>query len=124
MRFNLPTQAAVVLYALIWAYFGVSHLLHAQEMAPMVPVPGGAFWMYFTGIGMLLACIAFIGNIWAKAAGYGLALMLLCFIFMVHVPSMMKGNMMAPVSILKDLGLAAAAVIVGNIRPIHQQTRQ
>ncbi len=121
MRFNIPTQAAVVLYALIWAAFGVNHLVNAKEMVAIVPVPGGAFWIYLTGVAMLLAAAAIIFNIQARLAGYLLAAMLLVFIFSVHVPQLIKGNFMAPVSILKDLGLMAGAIIIANIRPIHKQ---
>lgn len=121
MRFNIPTQAAVVLYAIMWACFGINHLINAQEMVAAVPLPGGTFWIYFTGVAMLLAAAAIIFNIQAKLAGYLLAAMLLVFIFAIHVPGMMKGNMMAPVSILKDLGLMCGAIIIANIRPIHKQ---
>lgn len=121
MKFNIPTQAAVVLYAIIWALFGINHLLNAGEMAGMVPLPGGAFWVYLTGVAMILAAVAIIFNIQARLAGYLLAVMLLVFIFMVHVPGLMKGNLMAPVSILKDLGLLCAAIIIANIRPMHKQ---
>ncbi|WP_343700741.1 hypothetical protein [Chitinophaga sp.] len=121
MRFNIPTQAAVVLYALIWACFGINHLVNAKEMMGMVPLAGGVFWIYLTGVAMLLAAAAIIFNIQAKLAGYLLAVMLLVFIFAIHIPSMMKGNMMAPVSILKDLGLLCGAIIIANIRPVHKQ---
>ena len=121
MRFNIPTQAAVVLYALIWACFGINHLINANAMVAIVPVPGGVFWIYLTGIAMLLAAAAIIFNIQAKLAGYLLALMLLVFIFAVHVPQLAKGSLMAPVTILKDLGLLCGAIIIANIRPIHKQ---
>ncbi|AWO02250.1 DoxX family protein [Chitinophaga alhagiae] len=121
MRFNIPTQAAVVLYALIWACFGINHLINAKEIVSMVPVPGGVFWIYFTGVAMLLAAIAIIFNIQARLAGYLLALMLLVFIFTIHVPGLINGNLMAPVNILKDLGLLCGAIIIANIRPIHKQ---
>ena len=66
----------MVLYALIWVYFGINHLLHAKEMGPMVPLPGGTFFVVRTGIAMILAAVAIIFNKYAKPACYLLALML------------------------------------------------
>lgn len=115
MKIHIPTRAAVVLYALIWIYFGVDHLIHAKDLAPIVPIPGGAFWVFITGIAMILACFAIILNKKAKLACYLLALMLLIFIFTIHIPGLTKNNPMAPVMLLKDLGLMAAAIIIGNV---------
>ena len=47
--------------------FGISHLTKADTMAGMVPVPGGVFWVYFTGVAMLAAAVAIITN--AKGLG-------------------------------------------------------
>ena len=115
MKIHIRTRAATVLYALIWAYFGVNHMVHAKDMAPMVPIPGGVFWVFITGVGMLLACIAIILNKKAKLACYLLALMLLIFIFTIHVPGLTRNDPMAATMLLKDIGLMAGAIIIGNV---------
>lgn len=115
MKIHIRTRAATVLYALIWAYFGVNHMVHAKDIAPMVPIPGGVFWVFITGVAMLAACIAIILNKQAKLACYLLALMLLIFIFTIHVPGLMKNNPMAPTMLLKDIGLMAGAIVIGNV---------
>lgn len=115
MKIHIRTRAATVLYALIWAYFGVNHMVHAKDIAPMVPIPGGVFWVFITGVGMLMACIAIILNKKAKLACYLLALMLLIFIFAIHVPGLMNNNPMAPTMLLKDIGLMAGAIVIGNV---------
>lgn len=117
MKILIPTKFAIVLYALVFLYFGVNHLAHGQEMAPFVPIPGGAFWVYFTGIAMVAAAVAIIFGKPARIAGYLLALLLLIYILSIHLPGLIKGRLDAPVNLLKDLGLMAGAIIIANIAP-------
>lgn len=125
MKIKIPTFAAVVVFALIWLLFGINHLVNAGTMAPMVStMPGGIFWIYFTGVCMILAGVSIIAGKWTRPACYLLALMLLVFIAAIHVPAMIKGDMFAPASILKDLGLAAGAIITGNVRGHIKQLGQ
>ena len=117
MKIKVPTFAAVVLFALVWLYFGINHLVNADTLASMAStVPGGTFWIYFTGACMILAGISMIWGKWTRPACYLLALMLLIFIVVIHIPALNKGNVYAPFNILKDLGLLAASVVSGNVR--------
>ncbi|MBO9153151.1 DoxX family protein [Chitinophaga sp. GCM10012297] len=117
MKIKVPTFAAVVLFALVWLYFGINHLVNADTLASMAStVPGGTFWIYFTGACMILAGISMIWGKWTRPACYLLALMLLIFIVVIHIPALNKGNVYAPFNILKDLGLLAASVVIGNVR--------
>jgi putative oxidoreductase len=122
MKNLMPTRIPVFIIALIFVYFGVNHLLHADSMSGMVPsmFPAHKFLMYLTGVCFLLAAIAFIINRYAKIAGYLLALLMLIIIFTVHVPGMMNAadegsKMMFRTNALKDLGLAMSAIIIANI---------
>ena len=82
----------------------------------MVPsyVPGGVFWVYFTGAALALAGIAFILNKKVKLAGYLLGVLLLIFVLTIHLPHLIAGDQMAMSMILKDTGLAAAAFFIGS----------
>jgi putative oxidoreductase len=122
MKNLIPTRIPVIIFALIFVYFGVNHLLHADMMSGMVPsmFPAHLFFAYLTGICFLLAAIAFIINRYAKIAGYLLALLLLIIIFTIHVPGMMNAadegsKMMFRTNGVKDLGLTMCAIIIANI---------
>lgn len=122
MKNLIPTRIPVIIIALIFGYFGVNHLMHADMMSAIVPsmFPAQKIFVYISGICLLLAAIAFILNRYAKIAGYLLALMLLIIIFTIHVPGMMNAadggsKMMFMTTALKDAGLAMSAIIIANI---------
>lgn len=115
MKSIIPTRVAVILFALVFAVFGINHFMFAEMMAGIVPIPGGVIWVYVTGACFLLAAIAFIVNKQARLAGYLLALLLLIIVLTIHLPAFMKGDQMAMSSLLKDVGLMAGAIIVGNM---------
>ncbi|HEY5039587.1 MAG TPA: DoxX family protein, partial [bacterium] len=54
-----------VMYAFPFLGFGAGHLMNAGQMGGMVPafIPGGIFWIYFTGVAMILAALAIITGI-------------------------------------------------------------
>ena len=54
--------------------FGVNHLTKADMMAAMVPIPGGVFWVYLTGVAMLAAAVAIFVGIFRIARRRGLLL--------------------------------------------------
>lgn len=117
MKILIPTKFPIVLYAMVFVYYGVNHLVSGERLAPVVPVPGGVFWVYFTGVCMIAAGIAIIFGKPARIAGYLLALLLLVYIATIHLPGLIKGRLDAPGNLLKDLGLMAGAIIIANIAP-------
>lgn len=46
----LTSKISRYLYAIPFILFGVFHFLGAGDMAGMVPIPGGVFWVYLTGL--------------------------------------------------------------------------
>ncbi len=103
-----------ILYALPLVGFGFGHLGNAGAMAGMVPswIPGGAFWVYLTGIALLLAAISIIINKKAKLATMLLGVMLLIFALTIHLPGMLGGNEASMPSFMKDLAMAGAAFFI------------
>ncbi len=98
--------------------FGFFHFMGADKMAAMVPIPGGVFWIYLTGLALILAGLALIINKRTRIAMLLLALMLLIFAFTVHLPAMIGAEEEAKatrelVQILKNLGLAGGALLAG-----------
>jgi len=86
----LTTAVARALYGLPFVVFGLFHFMKGSEMGGYVPawVPGGVFWVYFTGAAMLAAGIAIIAKKYAYWAGLGLALLLLLYNLTIHLPGM------------------------------------
>ena len=114
MKSFFPTRLAEMLYALIMGFFGVSHFMNADIMSGMIPdfMPGdGKIWIYITGAALIAAALAILINKFKTTACYLLAILLLIFVFTLHLKPAMDGN---PAMLLKDAGLAMAAIIIGN----------
>lgn len=115
----LTDIVARVLFAIPFFMFGVNHFIYANMMAGMVPayVPGGIFWIYFTGAALIAAAVSIVTKIQGKLAMYLLALLLLTFVVTLHVPGL--GNpqtkMMSMMALLKDLGLMGGALLLAGI---------
>ena len=108
------TKLGKYLFLVPFLMFGISHLTKANDMAGMVPkyIPGGAIWIYLTGIAMLaFVASALIGK-YDKLGAILTAVMCILFALILHLPGVMDGsNMMAMPSLLKDIGLAGGALM-------------
>lgn len=117
---------ARILFTMPFLGFGVRHFLHANQLAFLVPIPGGVFWVYLTGTAMILASVAAITKIQGKLAMLLLALMLLIFAFAVQLPAMMSSDpaiqMSGTVSFYKDLGLMGGALILAGV--FHREKKK
>ena len=114
MKSFFPTRLAEIIYALVMGIFGVLHFMNADTMSGMIPefMPAdGKIWIYITGAAFIAAALAIIINKFKTPACYLLALMLLVFVFTLHLQPAMDGN---PGQLLKDTGLAMAAILIGN----------
>lgn len=103
-----------MLFAVVMGFFGVMHFMNADKMSGMVPdyMPAdGKIWIYITGAALIAAALAILINKFKMVACYLLAAMLLIFVFTLHLQPAMDGN---PGQLLKDTGLAMAAIIIGN----------
>lgn len=116
---SLTGNIARILYAVPMAIFGVFHLMMGPAMVQAVPawIPGGVFWVYFTGIALIAAAGSIIIKKMERLASLLLALMLLIFVLTIHLPGM--GNpataQMSIMGALKDLGLVAGALLIAGI---------
>ncbi len=111
----LTTTAARIFFGLPFIVFGLFHFMNGGAMAGIVPawLPGGVFWVYVTGLGLIAGGIGIMANILGKYAALGLALLLLVFILTVHLPNISnQQNMMA---LLKDMGLMGGALAYAGI---------
>lgn len=114
MKKFIPTRLAEIVFALIMGYFGAFHFRYGSGMQGIPDyMPGSPkIWAYLAGAGFAFAAIAILLNTFKTLACYLLAAMLIIFVLMLHVPQVIKdGNLY---QLLKDTGLAMAAIIIGN----------
>ncbi len=108
---NAITGLGKYLFALPILVFGLFHFMNAQGMAGMVPLPGGVFWVYLTGVALLAAGVAILLGKYDKLAAVLLGLMLVIFALSIHLPGVMGGNQSSMPSLLKDLAMAGGALM-------------
>ncbi|MCC6866666.1 MAG: DoxX family protein [Ignavibacteria bacterium] len=115
---------ARLLFAVPFLGFGINHLMHANAMAGMAPIPGGAIWIYVSGAAMILAGIAAITKFQGKTAMLLLALLLLIYIVSIHIPQMLKPESysMGMMSLYKDAGLMGGALLLAGIFDREKKT--
>ncbi len=116
MKSFFSTRFAEIVFALTLAVFGLLHFKIANETKTSVPayMPGSpSLWIYITGVAFLLIAAAIILNKYKQYACYAFAGLMLIFFLLVHVPDLLVNhyNLYGP---LKDIGLAMAAIIIGN----------
>ena len=113
----LTTTVARVLFAVPFAVSGLFHFTNARAMAGVVPVPGGVFWVYFTGLALLAGSLGLVTKRLGQWAALGLALLMLTFVATIHVPHLADPEMaqMAMSGLLKDLGLSGGALTWAGI---------
>lgn len=116
---TLTTTVARILFAIPMLIFGIMHFMNAGMMAGMVPLPGGVFWVYLTGLGLVAAAISIFTQKFTKIACLLLAVMLMMFVLTIHLPGVMSGDpakmQMAMPNMLKDMALAGAALLLAGI---------
>ena len=127
MTQHILSRIAIFLLSIVLIVFGIEHFVHPRNMLIYVPtwIPGGLTWVYLVGIACILVAISFIINRMVKVTAYLLALLLLCFVFGVHLPNYLNTadpeyRQLAFLNVLKDTALAAFALyIASNAR--HQR---
>jgi len=115
---NIPlTRIGQILFTVPFFVFGLFHLMGADAMAGMVPIPGGVIWIYLVGIALILAGISIVIRKKTRLACLLLALMLLIFVLSIHLPGVLAGGDGVQASLgnlLKDIGLMGGALVIAN----------
>ena len=102
-------------FAVPFGIFGLLHFMNASAMSGMVPIPGGVFWIYLTGIALLAASVSIIIEKYARLACILLGVMLIIFVLSIHLPGVIGGEMQPNMSnLLKDLAMAGGAWILAG----------
>ena len=103
-----------IMFAVPLLVFASFHFMNGQAMQAYVPkfFPAPIFWVYLVGIALVAAAVSIIINKKARLATLLLGIMLLMFVFTIHLPSVIAGGQTAQMSmtmLLKDFALAGAA---------------
>lgn len=115
---NSVLKLGKYLLAVVMLVFGIMHLMNSAAMAGMAPF-GGAAMVIVSGLGLILAAVAiFIGK-YDKLACVLLAVELLLFALLIHLPGLMNAademsKAMSMGSFLKDTGLAGGALMAAQ----------
>lgn len=118
--FNI-SEIGKYLYATPMIIFGLFHFFNASAMAGMVPIPGGVFWIYLTGLSLILAGVSIITQKLDEWSSFLLAVLLLVFVLTIHLPGVIAGGEMAQIymtNLLKDLALAGGALVYLNSKKL------
>ena len=77
-----------IFFATTMILFGRSHFVYIDFISPMVPKWFGmpVFWAYFGGAALIGAGVAIVLKIWVKTIALLLAIMLLIWFVVIHVP--------------------------------------
>ncbi|CAN5612446.1 hypothetical protein BH23THE1_BH23THE1_11400 [soil metagenome] len=97
------------LFAIPFAVFGVLHLMNAGSMASLAydqPI-----LIYITGVALIAASLSMIIGKMDRLATVLLAVMLLLFVFLLHLKGAMDGDQASMSNLLKDTMLAGAALL-------------
>jgi putative oxidoreductase len=118
------SRIGTVFYALVIAFFGINHFMNGTGFQKMVPsfLGGGVIWVYLTGACLIAAAIAFLTGKLTRLAGILLCLFLLLIVTTVHLPAVLNApdeaaRRLPMINLIKDTGLAAAALLVASRRP-------
>jgi putative oxidoreductase len=105
-----------IVFAIPFLVFGVFHFMNAKQMAGMIPgyMPAPEIWVYITGAALILAFISIVINVKARLASILLAIMLLLFILMLHLPNAADSQQSMSAA-LKDLGLLGGALMAAGL---------
>ncbi|MFV1883132.1 MAG: DoxX family protein [Balneola sp.] len=109
-----------ILYAITILIFSAFHFMGASDMAGMVPLPGGVFWVYLTGIALLGAAVSLLIQNRVKLVSMLLGILLVIFALSIHLPGVIgaENDMSMQISMgnfLKDLAMAGAALFISGV---------
>ena len=106
-------------FAIPFAVFGLFHLMGGEAMADaVVPsyMPAKVVWVYFSGLGLIVASVAMLTGKYDKLAAVLLAVFLIFMVLLIHSQvAMLSGDprtsQMGLSNMLKDLSLAGGALM-------------
>jgi uncharacterized membrane protein len=126
MTQRIISHIAIYLLSVVMIIFGIYHIRNPRNMLAFVPenLPGGINWVYVIGIVLIVAALAFILNKFVKITAYLLALLLIIFVLVIHLPIYKNAGDLdlrqtAFIDILQNLAIAAFALHIAGSADSH-----
>ena len=100
-------------FILPFAVFGFLHFGPIEFTIDYIPdyLPFKIFWIYFSGACLIAFAVSAAIKKFDKLASVLLALELLLFVFLIHIPKAMEGDFVQFIGIFRDTAVAGAALI-------------
>jgi len=125
---NLPlSRVAVVLFAIVLAFFGLYHFIDPENLVLFVPgyMPSTHIVVYAVGAVLMLASVSILLNRQVKLVSYVLALLLVTFALTVHLQGYLSLSdkqlkVLSLMNMTQGLALACCVLYVGaTVKPRH-----
>ncbi|HWB28737.1 MAG TPA: hypothetical protein VG738_24860 [Chitinophagaceae bacterium] len=125
---NLPiSRVAVVLFAIVIAFFGLYHFIDPENLVTFVPdyMPKGHVMVYAVGTVLILTSASILLNRQVKLVCYVLALLLVVFALAVHLQGYLslsdkQMKVLSLMNMTQGLALACCVFYVGaTVKPRH-----
>lgn len=104
--------------AIPMAVFGTEHFSFPEEMVRMVPswIPAHRFWVYLVGTSLIAAALSIVIKKYAQLAATLLGIMLLSFVFFIHIPNLVAEprNRILWAVALRDLSFSGGALALAG----------
>ncbi len=113
---KLIPQLGKWLFIIPFAAFGLLHFGPLEFSLPYIPdfLPFPAFWVYFSGTALLAFVVSAVWSKYDRLAGLLLALMLLLFVVLIHLPKAIGGDFLGVIAAFRDLAMAGAALLYAS----------
>lgn len=112
-RLNEIRSWGPLFYAIPLAVFGAQHFTATRFVAQGVPqwLPWHIFWTYLVGTALFAAALSFVTGVQTKLAAPLLGLMLLSFVFLLHIPNYVSSphDRVKFAVVLRDLAFSGGA---------------
>lgn len=101
------------LFILPFAVFGFLHFGPLGFTIDYIPdyLPFKVFWIYFSGACLIAFAASAAFKKYDKLASVLLALELILFVFLIHIPKALEGDFVQFIGIFRDTAMAGAALI-------------
>ena len=97
---------------------GVEHFIYAQFVMGLVPawIPGHLFWTYFAGVALIAGGVGMIVPMTRRLAGYLSGIMILLWVFLLHIPRAMAAphNANETTAVFEALAVSGAAFLAAR----------
>lgn len=111
------------LFILPFAVFGLLHFGPTEFTIDYIPdyLPFKIFWIYFSGTCLIAFAASAAFKKFDKLASVLLALELILFVFIIHIPKAMEGDFVQFIGIFRDTAMAGAALMYAKYAATDQR---